>query len=156
MVLDVEAPDPPSLRGPQPRGEYEAVDVTDEEATDDYRREELAAVLREGAWQYAFEEWAEHTLLTDAEFRTVAELGLVERFDLYWDPTTDDVGYRPPTLSEEEREAFEDPSGIEAELDSLGRVVSETLENDYLLRDEEEFGFFADDYTGEDVEDNER
>lgn len=156
MALDVEVPDPPPLRGPQSRGEYEAIGAADEEATDDYRREELAAVLREGAWRDAFEEWAEHTYLTEEEFRTVAELGLVERFDLRWEPATDDVGYRAPTLAGEEREAFEDPSGVEEELDSLGRVLSETLENDYLLRDDDEFGFFADDYTGEDVEDNER
>ena len=149
MVLDVEAPDPPSLRGPQSRGEYDAIDMTDREPTDDYRREELAGVLRDGAWQDAFEEWAGQTLLTDAEFGTVRELGLLERLDLYWDPSTDDVGYRAPTLSDDERGAFDDPDGIDAELDSLGRVLSETLENDYLLRDEDEFGFFADDYTGE-------
>jgi hypothetical protein len=149
MVLDAEVPDPPSLRGPQSRGEYEAIDMTDQEPTDDYRREELEGVLRDGAWQDAFEEWAEHTHLTDAEFEGAVELGLIERFDLYWDPATDDVGYRAPTLNGEEREAFDDPDGVDAELDSLGRVVSETLENDYLLRDENDFGFFADDYTGE-------
>jgi hypothetical protein len=59
------------------------------------------------------------------------------------------VGYRAPTLPEDEREAFDDPDGIEAEIDSLGRVVSEVLENDHLLRDEDEFGFFADEATGE-------
>jgi hypothetical protein len=123
--------------------------MTDREPTDDHRREELEGLLREGAWQGAFEEWAEHTLLTDAEFEAVRDLGLVERFDLYWDPATDEVGYRAPTLDDAEREAFDDPDGIEAELDSLGRVVSEPLENDYLLRDEDEFGFFADGYTGE-------
>jgi hypothetical protein len=149
MTLDVEVPDPPSLRGPQSRGEYDAIDTNDEELTDDYRREELRGVLGEGAWRDAFEEWAEHTLLTNAEFGTVRELGLLDRLDLYWEPSDDEVGYRAPTLSADEREAFDDPDGIEAELDSLGRVLSEVLENDYLLRDEDEFGFFADDYTGE-------
>ena len=149
MTLDTEPPDPPSLRGPQSRGEYDAIDTTDEELTDDYRREELRGVLREGAWRDAFEEWAAHTLLTDAEFGTVRELGLLDRLDLYWEPAADEVGYRAPTLSADEREAFDDPDGIEVELDSLGRVLSEVLENDYLLRDEDEFGFFADDYTGE-------
>lgn len=149
MTLDVDVPDPPSLRGPQSRGEYDAIDMTDQEPTDDYRREELRGVLREGAWRDAFEEWAGHTLLTDAEFGTVRELGLLDRLDLYWEPSSDEVGYRAPTLSDDEREAFDDPDGIEAELDSLGRVLSEVLENDYLLRDEDEFGFFADDYTGE-------
>ncbi|MEF8842506.1 MAG: hypothetical protein V5A62_12925 [Haloarculaceae archaeon] len=59
------------------------------------------------------------------------------------------MAYRAPILSEDELEAFDDPDGIGAELDSLGRVVSEVLENDYLRRDENGFGFFADDYTGE-------
>lgn len=153
MALDVEVPDPPSLRGPQSRGEYESIDMTDQEPTDDYRREELEDALREGAWRDAFAEWAAHTLLTDAEFATVVELGLIERFDFYWVPATDDAGYRAPTLNEEEREAFGDPDGIDAELDSLGRVVSETLENDYLVRDDTEFGFFTDDYTGEEPRD---
>lgn len=152
MVLDAEVPDPPPLRGPQSRGEYEAIDAT-ERPTDDYRREELEGVLQEGAWRDAFEEWAEHTLLTDGEFERIVELGLLERLDLYWEPATDDVGYRAPTLTEAEREAFDDPDGIDGELDSLGRVVSEILENDYLVRNEEEFGFFADDYTGEEPPD---
>ena len=149
MALDVEVPDPPPLRGPQSRGEYAAIDMTDREPTDDYRREELEGVLRDGAWQDAFEEWTEHTHLTREEFGTAVELGLIERFDLYWDPSADEVGYLAPTLTDEEREAFEDPEGVDAELDSLGRVVSETLENDYLLRDEEGFGFFDEEYTGE-------
>jgi hypothetical protein len=51
MTLDVEVPDPPSLRRPQSRGEYEAIDMTDREPTDDHRREELEGFLREGAWQ---------------------------------------------------------------------------------------------------------
>ena len=149
MTLDVEVPDAPSLRGPQSRGEYDAIDATDEELTDDYRREELRGVLEEGAWRDAFEEWAEHTLLTDAEFETVLDRGLFDRLDLYWEPSSGEVGYRAPTLSDDTREAFDDPDGVEAELDSLGRVLSEVLENDYLRRDEGEFGFFADDYTGE-------
>jgi hypothetical protein len=149
MALDAEVPDPPPLHGPQSRGEYAAIDMTDRELTDDYRREELEAVLRDGAWQDAFEEWAEQAQLTSEEFGTAVELGLIERFDLYWDPSTDEVGYLAPTLTDEEREAFEDPEGVDAELDSLGRVVSETLENDYLLRDEEGFGFFDEEYTGE-------
>jgi hypothetical protein len=144
MSLDVEPPDPPALRGPQSRGEYDAIDMTEQEVTDDYRREEVAAVLEDGAWADAFEEWSEHTYLSAAEFETARERGLVEQFDFYWDPATDEVGYRSPTVPEWSRDAFEDPGGVAAELDALGRVVSEVLENDYLRRDENDFGFFDD------------
>jgi hypothetical protein len=155
MPLDVDVPDAPSLRGPQFRGEYEAIDMTDQEPADDYRREVLEDFLEEGAWQDAFEEWTEFTALSAEEFRTVRDQELIERFDFYWDPATDEVGYRAPSLADDERAGFDDPDGVEGELDSLARVVSEVLENDYLLRDDEEFGFFADDYTGEEYSDEE-
>lgn len=147
MALDVEIPDPPSLRGPQSRGDYEAIDMTDQEPDDDYRREALETFLEEGAWQDAFGDWTGHTALSVEEFETVRDLGLIDHLDFYWDPTADEVGYRAPSLEGDRREAFDDPDGVEAELDSLGRVVSEVLENDYLLRDDDddEFGFFADD-----------
>jgi hypothetical protein len=141
MSLDVAVPDPPSLRGPRTRGEYEAIDAPADESEsggDDYRREDLAGILAEGAWPDAFEEWAAGTTLSEEEFETVQSLELV-----------DEAGYRPPELSGEASEAFDDPDGVEAELDTLGRILTEVLENDYLLRDEETFGFFADDYTGE-------
>ncbi|MFB6170470.1 MAG: hypothetical protein ABEJ06_04910 [Haloarculaceae archaeon] len=149
MALDVEVPDPPSLRAPQQRGAYEAIDMTDQEPEDDYRHEELETFLREGAWQDAFEQWAEETYLTASEFETLRERELFDRFDFYWDPAADEVGYRAPTLAAEGEPAFDDPNGVEAELDTLGRIVSEVLENDYLLRDEETFGFFTEEYTGE-------
>jgi hypothetical protein len=151
MTLDVEVPEAPSLRGPQSRGEYAAIDMTDQEPVDDYRREEVAEVLADGAWQDAFEEWAAHTLLSETEFERVVELGLLEELDLYWDPAADEVGYRAPTVPEADRSAFEDVQGVEEALDALGRVVSEVLENDYLVRDADEFGFFADEYTGEET-----
>lgn len=154
MALDVEVPDPPPLRGPQPRGEYAAVDTTGQQQDDDYRREEVGTLLRAGAWRDGFEEWAEHTFLSDEEFEAISERGLIERFDFYWDPSTGEVGYRAPTLADEPVGAFEDdPDGIEEELDALGRVVSEQLENEYLPREDDEFGFFADDYTGEESPD---
>lgn len=154
MSLDVEIPDPPSLRGPQPHGAYEAIDMTDREIEDDYRREEIESFLEDGAWQDAFEEWAERTDLSAVDFDSIVERGMIEQFDFYWDPTTDDVGYQAPSVPDETRAVFEDDvDGIEMELDELGRVVSERLENDYLLRDEEGFGFFADEYTGEETPD---
>jgi hypothetical protein len=154
MGLDAEPPEPPSLRGPGARGEYEAIGAPDEEVDDDYRREELEGFLRDGAWADAFEAWTEYTDLTEAEFGTVTRHDLIDRFDFYWDPGTDEVGYRPPELSEEIRAEVgaDDADLIEAELDDLGRVVSEVLENDYLRRDDETFGLFADEETGADYE----
>lgn len=149
MALDVEVPDPPSLRDPQHPGAYEAVDVTEELPSDDHRRDDLAAFLRDGAWERGFEEWAEHTFLNEEEFDIIRDLSVIEAFDFYWDPNQDEVGYRAPTLPDPVPDPYDDVvdrelrEGIEGELDDLGRVVSEVLENDYVLRDEESFGFFS-------------
>ncbi|MBV0924078.1 hypothetical protein KTS45_07655 [Halomicroarcula limicola] len=149
MPLDVPVPDPPSLRGPQPRGDYEAIDNPVEDPEDDYRREEIEGFLESGAWADAFEEWTTQTTLTEEDFAVVTEYDLVEKLDFYWDPGVDEVGYRAPTLPEEAEDETDLDSGeadeIEIEIDSLGRVVTEMLENDYLRRDDETFGFFADD-----------
>lgn len=147
MTLDVPVPDPPSLDGPQPRGDYEAIDNPVEHPGDDYRREELEEILASGAWDDAFQEWASGTSLTAADFEVVQEYDLVQDFDLYWDPQTDQVGFRSPTLPDDARSDLDSGtvSEVESELDTLGRVVSEMLENDYLRRDDETFGFFADD-----------
>ena len=156
MSLDVDVPEPPSLQGPQARGEYEAIDMTDAEVQDDYRRDDLASFLAAGAWADAFDEWAEQTFMTEEEFSLVLDRGLVDDFDFYWDPSNDEVGYRSPTVDGEEFPDDEevDVNGIENELDSLGRVVSEMLENDYVLRDEEAFGFFSEDeYLGDEERD---
>ncbi|WP_435365799.1 hypothetical protein [Haloarchaeobius sp. DYHT-AS-18] len=147
MALDVSIPDSPSLHGPQPRGEYEAIDNPVTNPEDDYRREEIASILSSGAWNDAFEEWAAQTGLTVDTFEVVMEYELINDFDFYWDATTDEVGYQSPTLPQAAREKLDARTveDIELELDTLGRVVSEMLENDYLLRDDEMFGFFADD-----------
>lgn len=152
MALDVTVPDPPSLSGPQPRDDYDAVDAPDEEAEDDYRREEIATILADGAWTDGFEEWTTQTNLTEAEFEVVREYGLFGDLDFYWEPSSGEVGYQAPTLSAAVRGEFgrREAEDVESELDTLGRVVSETLENDYLVRDEETFGFFA----GEDDQDS--
>ncbi|WP_284013334.1 hypothetical protein [Halobaculum litoreum] len=146
MALDVEVPDPPSLHGPQPRGDYESLGTRDPDIEDDYRREALRTALRAGAWRDAFAEWAEHTYLTAAEFETAADLGLFDRFDFYWDPATDDVGYRAPTVPDDAPDAFSDDAagGVDEELDALGRTVSQLLETEYLDgADDAEFDFFT-------------
>ncbi|MFC6975391.1 hypothetical protein ACFQL1_13210 [Halomicroarcula sp. GCM10025709] len=146
MALDVTVPDPPSLSGPQPRDDYDGIDAPEEEPEDDYRREEIAEVLADGAWADGFEEWTTQTGLTETEFDVIREHGLLAGLDFYWDPASGEVGYRAPTLSAAARGAIDraDADEIDSELDTLGRVVSETLENDYLVRNEETFGFFAD------------
>lgn len=152
--LDVPVPDPPSLSGPQTRGDYEAIGDPADDPGDDYRREEIADVLADGAWADAFDEWASETDLSPAEFELVDRLGLFEAFEFYWDPATDDVGYRAPGLPEDARADVPatQADGVEGKLDSLGRVVSETLENDYLRRDEDTFGFFADEEPTDEYE----
>lgn len=149
MAIDVPVPDSPSLHGPQPRGEYEAIDNPVENPDDDYRRTELATILASGAWDDAFEEWAAQTELTPANFEVVVEYNLIDEFDFYWDATTDEVGYQSPTLPQAARDGLDTEvvGNIESELDTLGRVVSEMLENDYLLRADEAFGFFPDDVS---------
>ena len=146
MSLDVPVPNPPSLHGPQPRGEYSAIGTPVDEPEDDYRREEVAEILETGAWHDAFEEWTTQTGLVRSDFDLVMEHGLVDEFDFYWNPATDEVGYRAPTLPAAVSDDLTvgDVDEIESELDLLGRLVSEMLENDYLLRDEETFGFFDD------------
>ncbi|MFC4550408.1 MULTISPECIES: stage III sporulation protein AB [Halorussus] len=147
MTLDVETPDPPALRGPQHPGDYDAVDELEDETGDTHRRENLAEFLQNGAWEDAFEEWAEHTYLTDEEFRVVRELGLIDEFDFYWNPSDEDVGYRAPTVPDELPEPYDetlergDVQGIDEALDALGRTVSEVMENDYIHRDASEFGY---------------
>lgn len=149
MTLDVEPPDPPELRGPEGRGDYDAVDEI-EGASDDPRREALAEFLHDGAWVEAFDRWRESADLTQAEWDLVIDHDLVERFDFYWNPRAEDVGYLAPDLPDElttyERGGAEDvdEQAIEEELDDLGRTVSEVLENRYVDRTGEEFGFFQD------------
>lgn len=146
MSLDVPIPESPSLHGPQSRDEYEAIGNPVDAPGDDYRREELETILASGAWDDAFEEWAAQTVLTPEHFQIIVDYELIDKFDFYWDETTDEVGYQSPTLPDEARSEVDrtDVGDIDSELDTLGRVVSEMLENDYLLRDEDDYGFYPD------------
>lgn len=152
MGLDVDTPDPPSLRGPQDVGDYDSVDEADDEAGDDARRSNLEGFLREGAWNRAFDEWAEHTLLSAEEFEFVTALDLFDELDFYWNEAEGDVGYRVPPVPSRSKlpapydERFDagDLDGIEEEFDSLARTVTEVLEAEYVDDDGGEYGFFAD------------
>ena len=146
MTLDVEVPDPPTLHGPQDPGDYDVVDEPEERIGDNARREALAGFLESGAWEDAFDEWAADTYMNESEFRAVRERGLLEELDFYWNPSAEDVGYRAPTVPEDLAAEYDDIDedeieDIQDELDELGRTVSEVLENDYIYRDGEEFGY---------------
>jgi hypothetical protein len=136
MSLTVEPPDPPELEDSIDASDYDDVEVD----TSEYRREELEAYLREGAWDQAFNEWADHADLTDKEFAIVTDLGLVSQFDFFWDDFAQRVGYHAPGLPEDWRErdlhpdldSWDTVSGINAGMAELGRTVSDTLKADYI------------------------
>lgn len=137
MGLDVAVPDPPRLESNASPDEYEDVEVV---APANYRRDDLEAFLREGAWDEAWERWAADTELTAEEYAIVADLGLIHQFDFFWDDFADRVGYHAPGLPENWREQDLHPdlkswatvSSINASLTELGQVVCEVLKADYV------------------------
>jgi len=138
MGLDVATPEPPELRSEVDVERYDDVQVGSDD--DDYRRDELAAFLREGAWAEAFEQWATRTDVTEAEFAIVLELGLVGRFDFFWDDFADRVGYHAPGIPEDWRErnyhddidSWGTVSAINAGLTELGQTICDVLEEEYI------------------------
>ena len=137
MGLDVEPPEPPSLRGKRDVQEYDDVDVT---AESDYRRDELEAFLRDGAWEEAFGEWAEHAEVDETEFAIATDLDLFAEFDFFWDDFAGRVGYHAPGLPEDWRERAIHPeidswstvSSINAGLTEFGQTVCDTLADRYI------------------------
>jgi hypothetical protein len=136
MALDVDTPAPPELEPHLDPDEYDDASV----AGDDYRRDELEAFLREGAWERAFERWAADTQVDAAEFAIVRDLDLLARFDFFWDDFADRVGYHAPGIPEDWREreihpaidSWETVSSINAGLTELGQVACDVLESDYI------------------------
>lgn len=136
MSLDVDPPDPPELPTERDVDEYEDADVSSEE----YRREELEGFLEEGAWDRAFNEWAEHTDMDEEDWQIVLDLGLIEQFDFFWDAFAERVGYHAPGLPEDWRERDIHPdldswgavSSINAGLTELGQVVCDVLKDEYI------------------------
>ena len=106
----------------------------------EYRRDELEAFLRDGAWEEAFEEWARGSDLDEADWRIVEDIGLVSRYDFFWDSFADRVGYHAPGIPEDwkEREYHEaldswgSVSGINAALTELGQIVCVVLKSEYI------------------------
>jgi len=135
MTLDVDTPDPPELREVDPN-EYDDAEVSGGE----YRRDELEAFLREGAWEEAFTQWARGSDLDAAEWAIVEDLELVSRFDFFWDDFADRVGYHALGLPEDWKERDLHPdldswgtvSAINAGLTELGQITCEVLKDEYI------------------------
>ncbi|WP_136715477.1 hypothetical protein [Halorientalis salina] len=136
MGLDVPTPDPPELEQTDPN-EYDDAEVVGDT---DYKRDEIERFLRDGAWEQAFTQWAEDTGLDESDFAVVIDLGLLERFDFFWDSYAERVGYHAPGIPEDwkERNYHDDieswgtVSSINASLTELGQLVCELLKDEYI------------------------
>ncbi len=136
MSLDVDVPEPPELEEMNPN-EYEDAEIIGET---DYRRDELETYLADGAWETAFEEWADTTDMTPETFDIVLDLDLLEQFDFFWDSHADRVGYHAPGIPETWKEQNYHPdlqswgtvSSINASLTELGQLVCEVLKDEYI------------------------
>ncbi len=143
MALDVSVPDPPDLSNRGVPSEFREVEELGSEA--DFRREELEDVFHDGAWQEAFNEWAEYTDLSKSEFDLVTDLGLVYRFDFFWDSADERLRFDTPRIPDDVDED-EIPGAVDADtartinlaLEDLGQTVIETVVDGYLEWGEEE------------------
>ncbi|MFB6090470.1 MAG: hypothetical protein ABEJ97_05365 [Halobellus sp.] len=142
MTLSVETPPVPDLQDAVDPNEYDDAEVVGDT---DYRRDDLEALLRDGAWEDAFTEWARSTDVTEAEWEIVRDLDMLSHFDFFWDDFADRVGYHAPGLPEDwkERELHPDidswktVSSINAGLTELGQTVCEILKDDYITWESE-------------------
>jgi hypothetical protein len=136
MTLDVETPSPPELEQVDPN-EYEDAEVVGDT---DYKRDEIEALLADGAWDEAFTEWAAETDVDEAEFGIVTDLGMLREFDFFWDAFAERVGYHAPGIPEDwkarnyhpELDSWGTVSAINAGLTELGQLVCEVLKDEYI------------------------
>ena len=130
MGLSVESPTPPDLTNRPLPSDIDPEDLDEREG--DLRRAELEQLLLDGAWNEAFEEWAEYTDLSESEYHSLADAGLFELLDFYWHPESDGLQFEVPTLETglARTEAF-DPR-LRAELTDLAQTVVELLETEYV------------------------
>jgi hypothetical protein len=145
MALEVSVPDPPSQSEGAPGRGYNNVEPPEADAGDDYHRDDIESALSAGAWFDGFEAWAAQTDLGESEFRLLERHGLVDGLDYFWDAASEAVAYHAPTLSDDAREALQasEHDTVDAALKSLGRHVSETLSEDYLVREDGQVRFLA-------------
>lgn len=137
MSLDIDAPPAPRIVSNTDVADYEDVEVF---GSQDYRREELQEFLADSAWERSFNEWAEHTDVTEAQFAVVEDLSLISEFDFFWDDFANRVGYHAPGLPENWKEqnlhpgltSWGDVSAINAGLTELGQIVSDVLKDEYV------------------------
>ncbi len=130
MALDVDVPDPPDLTNRGLPGEIEPDAAFD--SISDLRRGELEDILRDGAWNEAFLEWAEYTYLTDAECLDLQEVGAFDRLDFYWDPFEERLRFEVPPLHGELETQRSHAARITTELEELCQTVIEMLEDGYV------------------------
>lgn len=140
MALDVDPPEPPDLTNRGMPREFEWEEET--LGSEDFYREDLEDLLQEGAWEDAFNEWAQYTELDEAQFRVLDDLGLFQQLDFYRDPTDDRLHFDAPSIPDDWQERAETASlddrsvsTMNRAIDELGRTVQEALE-DYLERDD--------------------
>jgi hypothetical protein len=136
MGLNVDPPSPPELQAMDPN-EYDDTQVVGET---DYRRDEVEEFLHDGAWERAFDQWAEDIDMDESEWQIVLDLELIERFDFFWDSHADRVGYHAPGIPEDWKQRDLHPgldswgvvSAINAGLTELGQVVCDVLKDEYI------------------------
>jgi hypothetical protein len=136
MSLDVEVPEPPELEQVDPN-EYDDADIVGDT---DYRRDDLEAYLKEGAWETAFYQWERTTDIDEEEFEILRDLGLLRQFDFFWDSFAERVGYHAPGIPEDWKEREYHPdidswgtvSGINAAVTELGQIVCDVLKDEYI------------------------
>ncbi|MFB6171023.1 MAG: hypothetical protein ABEJ23_00710 [Haloarculaceae archaeon] len=143
MGQDIDVPAAPELTNRGRAREQAGVEETGD--LEEIRRAELETALAEGAWQEAFDEWAAYTDLTGAEIATLAELGVFQAFDFFWDPDAEGLDVETPRIdpgspTAEQVAAVEGSSAdlLTDELADLGRTVVEELEDAYPLWTTEE------------------
>ena len=142
MSLSVETPPVPELEDVVDPNEYDDAEVIGDT---DYRRDQLEELLRDGAWEDAFEQWRATTDVTAEEWRIVLDMDLLSQFDFFWDDFADRVGYHAPGIPEDwkERELHPDVeswktvSSINAGLTELGQTACEVLKDDYITWESE-------------------
>ncbi|KAB1185374.1 MULTISPECIES: hypothetical protein [Haloferax] len=130
MALDVESPNHPDLTNQGTPSELAASEVIGSES--DLRREELERFLGDGAWNEAFEEWAEYTDLSQTEYEAILERGLVEQIDFFWDPVETRLRFVIPPVPDEWPDGRDISSKVRTELTDLGQAVIEMLEDGYV------------------------